>query len=765
MSTSTRRNFDRFDGQLNLGVKQNRVVDLVLEACLPRKGAPMPSPRRAPLAVAAALCGARAAAALGVRDLPGTEAGGAAAGGAGARAADGGPCDGCEFTIDLRCEGIRSSRSAPFHRITDCLLPLYGLIDLARNASVHDGKRVCAVTWLDAWEGLNLNPFLVDLTGVQWHSIINEREACGKRLPYHAINRTYQSMATHDYLNTFGSDPLMVKSYHINYGGNLRVLQADVSRVVNHDEQLPSIVVLQRNTGTRRFRPVALLEIIDRLGPVGLPVEQYTGREKAMDTIRLFSSAKGVLGYHGAAWANLYFSSETTCNVQVSTFYDLESTKPWRTAMESGIRNPRALWFFYLLPLNMLLDANHVHHDAYLARQEKDHFIKDLDWVPLRDVDIAEITDNMVQCLLDPAAYEKGHEDHASKQWTHGWEPAQAASREPMSGRLTSTGRDPCSGCDVTVDLRCEGYKKSRGTYYGSVANCLLPAYEMLQVAREAASNSSAQVCAMTWREGQTLRPFLESVSGIRWHKILDESDACTGGLKYHAIQPPAEQADLLRQASAEGSRMLHRYPVDLKQNLVWLHKDTVNLAGKPSPHIIILQNQRLRVFPQRTMDVFQEKLAQFMQQRISVYSGEGTVTDAVKLFTNAGSVIGFWGDLWVNTLFTYTPHCTIEISTYEDLDKQKPWRTSAEIKKLNPAGDWYFLHVSPRPLLQGNGISEKTFSSTSNKDVLLQNMKLASIPDQDDAVDVASRVFLCWQNKERAYSFTTESWSWHGHA
>jgi len=334
----------------------------------------------------------------------------------------------------------------------------------------------------------------------------------------------------------------------------------------------------------------------------------------------------------------------------------------------------------------------------------------------------------------------------------------------PRSGRLTSIVRDPCSGCDVTVDLRCEAHKSSRGTYYGRVVNCLLPAYEMLQVAREAASNSSAQVCAMTWREGHPLRPFLESVSDIRWHRILDDDDACIGGLKYHAVEPATKLADSLRQTEKESAKVLHRYPINLKQNLHWLLQDTVNLAGRPSPHIIILQNQHIRMFPQRTLDVFQEKLTQFMHQPTAVYSGEGTVADAVRLFTNAGSVVGFWGELWANTLFTYTPFCAIEISTYEDLGKQRPWRTSAEVKELNPAGDWHFLHVSPRPLLQGNNVSEERFLSTENTDVLLQNLKLASIEDQD-AVDVASRIFICWQNKERGYSYITESWSWHGHA
>jgi hypothetical protein len=286
----------------------------------------------------------------------------------------------------------------------------------------------------------------------------------------------------------------------------------------------------------------------------------------------------------------------------------------------------------------------------------------------------------------------------------------------------------------------------------------------MLQVAREAASNSSAQVCAMTWREGHSLRPFLESVPDIRWHRILDDTDACIGGLRFHAVKPTANQTDLHRRTGEESAKVLHRHPIDLKQNLRWLLQDTVNLAGRPSPHIIILQNQHLRVFPQRTLDVFQDKLAQYMHQRVTVYSGEGTVTDSVKLFTNAGSVIGFWGDLWVNTLFTYTPFCAVQVSTYEDLGKQKPWRTSAEIKELNPAGDWHFLHVSPRPLLQGNNVSEEKFMSTEDADVLLQNLKLASVLDQD-AVDVASRIFICWQNKERAYSYVTESWSWHGHA
>lgn len=667
-------------------------------------------------------------------------------------------CDGCQLTVNLRCEGMRSSRSSPFHRIQDCLLPVYGLIKLARDASLRDMK-VCAVTWLNVWEGLTLKPFLVNMSRVEWHRIINEDQPCVKSLRYHTLNRTSYYMATAEHLARFAKDPNMVKAHAINIAKNLALLQMDASwlgkSVAPTNHKKANLVLIKRTTESRVFRPVALEELSRSLvHRTGHPVVEYAGTETAVHTLKLFNQAAGAVGFHGAAWVNTYFTAHWHCNVHISTFYDVqnEGKVPWRVHKELMI-NPWGAWAMYFLPLKMLLAANHVMPDAYKARQEKDHFIKDLEWIPLRDADVQAVSSMMATCLSDPIAYSKAHvRPYKQMDTTSLSEHGSAA-----SGILTSRGRDACSGCDVTVDMRCQDLRYSRDDYYHTLTECLLYQYEMIQVAREASSNASANVCVLTWTSpGRDIQPFLSSFVGVTWHKIIDEGDMCASGLQLHAVDrsPNEGLVSRARQEELRRSRNLIRgYPIDVRHNMAWMHKDAVNIVGPPVASTIILQGRGRHMFPSDVLSRLASKTRQFMKMPVKLFYGGETAMDMVRLFTNTGNVLGFYGDLWINTLFTNTPHCNTQLSTYIDFDRNRSWRTGADIGRLNPLGDWYFKFVHPYPMLKANGISNDTFLGlgTADRDQVLKTLKYVPLSDEEIVV-LASRTFMCWQNKERAY-------------
>merc|ERR1719188_1647406 len=234
-------------------------------------------------------------------------------------------CEGCQFTVNLRREGMRSQRSAPFHRIQDCLLPVYGLIRMARDYS-YQGYKVCAITWLEIYEGLNLRPYLVNVSRVPWHRLINENHVCIKDLKYHTVNRTSALMATADHLRNYDKDPNMVQAHKIDIAKNLPALQMDATFFAREKEVSDGsrhIIVIKRTKDNRMFRPVGYERLLKQLEHhTGRNVMEYKGREPMVEMIKMFNWAVGVIGYHGAAWVNTYFNAHWHCNVHISTFFE-----------------------------------------------------------------------------------------------------------------------------------------------------------------------------------------------------------------------------------------------------------------------------------------------------------------------------------------------------------------------------------------------------------------------------------------------------------
>merc|ERR1719414_530433 len=285
----------------------------------------------------------------------------------------------------------------------------------------------------------------------------------------------------------------------------------------------------------------------------------------------------------------------------------------------------------------------------------------------------------------------------------------------------------------------------------------------MIQLAREASSNTSAHVCAITWFEHTpfNLQTFLTDVVDIHWYKIIDEKDPCIDGLQYHAALRTAEfgTSDSYVRSFGSDARMIRSHPIDIKVNMQWMQKDATNVGGRPVPHGVLIQKPSgsLR-FSEETLLQLRHRIHRYTRLEHHMFYGNESVKDTVKLFNVAGSIVGYYGDAWVNGLFASYAHCNLQLSTYSDLRNTQRWRVHKQMKAWNPMGEWHFKHIPLPALLKYNNVSAKEFERAPDKDHLIKELPWVTL-SQDSILDAASEVFLCWGHKERVYFGTSKSY------
>lgn len=313
------------------------------------------------------------------------------------RVARGHQCDGCDFTIDFSCP-YTGPRSAYYHRIADCLLPSYGLLDLARAAN----GSVCILTYP---RQPNLMELLPLLTADMRHArIIDSTAHCASDLPRHAVDPFPVRSKLKKYLEAFPSLPNVVGRYPIDFGANVRKLHRDISKVATPPID-PQLVIIDRPRGQRRFATetrVALSHMLVRVvrthvlkSQAALGLVEYSGQESIKSTFDIFTNAAGVVGYHGAGFANALFTARPSCIMELTTWKDLESTRPWRTNRFLTKESPYLVWHTLRIKLQTLLDAN---PGVAKASRAKD-IIKELRIIKLSESDVGNLEKSLVDCL------------------------------------------------------------------------------------------------------------------------------------------------------------------------------------------------------------------------------------------------------------------------------------------------------------------------------------------------------------------------------
>jgi len=311
------------------------------------------------------------------------------------------PCDGCDLTIDFSCPYGRP-RAAYYHRIADCLLPSYGLLELARAAE----GTVCVLTYSKKPNLLPLLPLLIaDIRNVR---LFDADEKCAEALPRHAIDPSPVRTKQWQYVHDFPTLKNIVGRHQVDFRANARALHRDIRKVATPPSE-PQLVLIHRPRGQRIFAPGTRAALGDMLNRVarsagtapGIPpwaklgVMEYSGQESIKSTFDIFTNAAGIVGYHGAGFANVLFAARPSCVLELTTWTSLAKIRTWRTNKFLARENPYLSWKVLQIELQTLMDAN----NKRLEQIKSVDWVKELKVIRLLDLDVRNAERVLAGCL------------------------------------------------------------------------------------------------------------------------------------------------------------------------------------------------------------------------------------------------------------------------------------------------------------------------------------------------------------------------------
>mmetsp|Transcript_74589 Transcript_74589/g.200357 ORF Transcript_74589/g.200357 Transcript_74589/m.200357 type:complete len:394 (+) Transcript_74589:79-1260(+) len=313
-------------------------------------------------------------------------------------------CSACSFTIDLSCPHHFEKRSGYWHRLADCLVPSYGLLDLARKAE----GTVCILTYSDYSRGKmqpNLDPILPVLIPdllAKGARIIDSREPCTSSLTAHAVDPNVTDQVEKHYMDEFLSLKNITGRYPIDWTANVRALQRDASKAVSSPDNAQLILLDRPDSVSRVLYPKAKVALTGALkgiaGDKKIGYSEYTGSVSIPDTIKLFMNAAGTIGYHGAAFVNALFTTRRSCIMEITTYMDKEGMREWRTNEWLASEHKLLSWQKVHIQLDTLLTVNGAKRPWY-GGKKLSKWIKNLRYVDLLDSDVAALGEDLRTCL------------------------------------------------------------------------------------------------------------------------------------------------------------------------------------------------------------------------------------------------------------------------------------------------------------------------------------------------------------------------------
>lgn len=238
----------------------------------------------------------------------------------------------CDVVYDAEC--IHICEKEVFHRIESCLVPAYPLIQRARE--VPKGNKTACLLYDD--QGF-LRDEVFDLVKKDWpDSLVTipyhaKDQSAYKRRCYKESKLTQRSLcfnvkknaeivSTADYCN----DTCIAAD---NFPQVVNDIQQDFAHTwgpLFHNKQTrkrDTVVLIGRQDEKRRdARSFRHLEILDSVLRPHVKLKIYDGSTPSFskETAALFASAKVVIGYHGAGFANLLFSHTNSSIVAIEMF-------------------------------------------------------------------------------------------------------------------------------------------------------------------------------------------------------------------------------------------------------------------------------------------------------------------------------------------------------------------------------------------------------------------------------------------------------------
>mmetsp|Transcript_97264 Transcript_97264/g.253659 ORF Transcript_97264/g.253659 Transcript_97264/m.253659 type:complete len:396 (+) Transcript_97264:43-1230(+) len=310
-------------------------------------------------------------------------------------------CKGCDFVADMSCHFPWVKNH--YHRVMNCLLPHYSVVEKARQAS---GMR-CFIGHKRV-----LLPFLNVLLGGQMpYRLIEDGEPCVKKLKVDAI--------LDDKLKNARRSESDIVYLRFPVRQQLQELQKDVGRYIMQGAASEGWVVLLGRRGASRHFDVKGERALARSqrSETRRKVITFTGDEGVANTMRIFASASGAVGWHGAGLANSVFNSRGWCVVEMSTYKgkDCSDRTVWRLMNNFTSRldgtgekqkfvplnfNPHVVWQKYYLPSRQLLLANNpaASCDESLPR-DMDQFLEELKTIKVTSQNAKEVAAMLQTCL------------------------------------------------------------------------------------------------------------------------------------------------------------------------------------------------------------------------------------------------------------------------------------------------------------------------------------------------------------------------------
>ncbi len=278
----------------------------------------------------------------------------------------------CSASVDLGCSN--KFRDTPFHRLNNCFFPM---LHAFFRAAIHDGC-IHAET---------PGPASVARVFLQFAFPSSHAQLLSHSLRW---NRSLGAFPTPP---TRYCGKMAVPRAQVNQPSEVaellgRLMQSE--GLTNPHAGQYSVLVLRKRT--RRFaNEAALLKQLREHGKRRWLT--YFGTEPVTETLKTFSGASAVIGYHGAGLLNIVFSRARHPRVhELTTFIDLKHSKRWRSYVGFIAHkwNPKVLASVQTIPLSCILAANHIKR-----RTISDKEIKNLRWVHLTNADV-----EIVLCYL-----------------------------------------------------------------------------------------------------------------------------------------------------------------------------------------------------------------------------------------------------------------------------------------------------------------------------------------------------------------------------
>jgi len=352
-------------------------------------------------------------------------------------------CQGCDVTLDFRCQGQRN-RSSFMHRLTDCVIPRYGLLEKARRMRDAAGKKqtTCILTWFNDREA-SVEPLLKTLIYNMDVRFITEDVPCTKDMMYWTQQPHWNYGARPDYLNAWNGLTNVAGRVVMNPAVNMQTFLIDVQIASAFADvssghfpwpPAPKVVLVQRPRGVERAfgkETFALLHATlsrtasetfagrklrihkeNKVTPVATyaSLKVYNGKETIKETLSMFSSAVLTVGFHGASLVNTLYAVMPSCVQEITTNRDISASGVWRSHGHLQHLNPWLVWQTHSLPLRTLLDANNVTKEEWSRAQTlniTNRFIQKLGNVQLLGVEASRLHQQYTDCLEKNVYLEK----------------------------------------------------------------------------------------------------------------------------------------------------------------------------------------------------------------------------------------------------------------------------------------------------------------------------------------------------------------------